>query len=1529
MIPNSPKFAGGKNLQGMVLLVVLGVLALMSVLAITFVRLTQLERAISKNYVDHTQALLCAESGVDYAVARIQDTFNGVPTAAQLTAISYQQDDDKPGLEFATKVSFNLPDDPTRSGIVSSSYVKNGDYFKLRVADLSGRLNINDSNGLWNIDTDPYPDSDTLDETVWTDKSTNKDYNDNDDIYSSHSRLQMIFEKLVNILFPDDAPEIGVAAGGALFSAREQLPGNRFSNWSQVTDALVISLEHADRPLLPGQFEDLKPHLTLHSWQDPNVIRPTFQLEISRPDDITIPSDADLNWPEPGLPPYTMTVGPMSDISDIITMARNTNIYLYSDFQTQYFEKEPRAPVNVNTCSQELLESLITPVRGHFLYEGPPCSLMDAPVSPWIKAMRASSYTWADLWRQNGYWEGTFAQFGWRAILAPHKVWGALELPANYWQHRADAWIFSPSGQWFLGNETRYGVACLTGSLGENGEYEDQNSDIHDGSIASLLSAQIYHRIHGTDLNGDGNFNSPGEIDPQPFQTWDEFTRFIYEMVDPKVRILHSRVNLPDSLQNLKQEVDYLFDDAAAKTELPPEASLDPRSGRKNDLPEYEPTTRVQRVVDLSADMENNRFPYRLADDVPAEGYQLGSAFKITGFSRYMADAVLANFNPNSQLNDFNPDSHIFRHVDKSQLTQYTAELCFQPTGTFSMQSLGLVSSANNEIRAEYNIETTMKVFYLLRHTTQAQYMTDYEQNNPNSIYEIFHESGGSFPTAGADISSGTGVVLGKYGPSLVSYPEPIRVPDSLSIDDHPYGVQPYFSKYDGYLMLSTYQLGASDWNTPISPSPRFMAPMGYRSNTGSSWKNRSLGLGGLLPVKCEDINSMFNAGGRGVMLIWDKDYTMPPKTVSSQPSGPGDWPSGPSGHGGADNPWQDRQSWVPIRQAYSDHVISYHEAAEFIRPIIEPPVGVSNYINRLGWNMPADAPLTPHVKDTEGNPVKQVQGVLYPDGAFSEAGRLLAYRSKNLGDDILRGREGTLAFWVKPNWDTGYSNRIRQLFSIGHVGKAYTHALDMLYFPSSPSPRPKLWYGWPPTNDFNMIDPPFGGYFPPEYAQDWDWAEQGAEERLALCWELRWSMADSWWPQPTHSFLFGWCWNGWYMNKDFYRMDEGIYKGSQTATDFFPFRDEGQQNYHFKEPTSSFNSLLSGYYHPHYGFYGHQWNLFGMSYRNRLEVEDLRSIDEFSTPPAPNADAVRYSINGVEVMHDITPWDYGNVMGAGTSDAMDIFWEESPHYIRGKSEPPLTHIGEGYMRFGWCEENGGPVSDCTYDDIVTWGRFVGMQLFNDPISGSGIWNQGRYLSEELDNNVIALYTSPVIDLYKEFAGDIGASHVRNLKLHSVYWTLYWPRFNWRPGTPSPNPGFKADKYNTWGNRLRHVTNSSAPGIEGVDVDRRTSDRDPVTGDWDPITMDIRNTAREEWIFSGDTDFDDNNLFSKLDQMPARAGGSSIAHFNWRKGDDLRYRVYFHLELDQMLLESPVFDDITFVFIANKPQILSWRAIIK
>lgn len=102
--------------------------------------------------------------------------------------------------------------------------------------------------------------------------------------------------------------------------------------------------------------------------------------------------------------------------------------------------------------------------------------------------------------------------------------------------------------------------------------------------------------------------------------------------------------------------------------------------------------------------------------DWDERGRRVPSPNQLRIASRAMADVLKANFNPNLHLNEINPDAMFFTHVDKTDLTRHSTELCFGPMGVFEIETVGRVNGA--VARAE----VVVKTFDVLRHTHQKHF---------------------------------------------------------------------------------------------------------------------------------------------------------------------------------------------------------------------------------------------------------------------------------------------------------------------------------------------------------------------------------------------------------------------------------------------------------------------------------------------------------------------------------------------------------------------------------------------------------------------------------------------------------------------------------------------------------------------------------------------------------------------------------------------------------------------------------------
>lgn len=120
--------------------------------------------------------------------------------------------------------------------------------------------------------------------------------------------------------------------------------------------------------------------------------------------------------------------------------------------------------------------------------------------------------------------------------------------------------------------------------------------------------------------------------------------------------------------------------------------------------------------------------------------------------SQAAADVLKANFNPNLNLNELNPDRVLFTHVDKTDLIVASTEFCFTPMGTFEIESLGRVlapksgqdcfAAADNQIVAEKKVLAVVRLFDAVRETTQAQFYQAYPFSNRTTWPETNNNRG-------------------------------------------------------------------------------------------------------------------------------------------------------------------------------------------------------------------------------------------------------------------------------------------------------------------------------------------------------------------------------------------------------------------------------------------------------------------------------------------------------------------------------------------------------------------------------------------------------------------------------------------------------------------------------------------------------------------------------------------------------------------------------------------------------------------
>ncbi len=175
-----------------------------------------------------------------------------------------------------------------------------------------------------------------------------------------------------------------------------------------------------------------------------------------------------------------------------------------------------------------------------------------------------------------------------------------------------------------------------------------------------------------------------------------------------------------------------------------------------------------------------------------------------------LPDLVKANFDPNTALNKDLPDQLKFRFLDKSDLKVWSTEGCFESTGIFRITGLGRVRGADGKLLAERHLAITVRLFDLLRQTTQKDFLAGRPLGQCHSL------STGSLPVTGAGASWKTWGPSSAPGLSTLSYPNPPTVPSSSAAD------------FDGYLGLATVEASP--------PSPLVGGRLMFLHHLDDSW---------------------------------------------------------------------------------------------------------------------------------------------------------------------------------------------------------------------------------------------------------------------------------------------------------------------------------------------------------------------------------------------------------------------------------------------------------------------------------------------------------------------------------------------------------------------------------------------------------------------------------------------------------------------------------------------------------------------
>jgi hypothetical protein len=199
------------------------------------------------------------------------------------------------------------------------------------------------------------------------------------------------------------------------------------------------------------------------------------------------------------------------------------------------------------------------------------------------------------------------------------------------------------------------------------------------------------------------------------------------------------------------------------------------------------------------------------------------------------ADVLKANFNPNSNLPEFNPPAQRLFWVGKDNLWSikpdrygmlrptpgYSTEFSFFPTGYFLITSLGRLLGTGNKIMSEAEVQAAVQLFSLYRETSQKDFLDDFWSSRKAPITEIISTN------PEPDLQPTTSNLTLQTYPEIMEYDAyagsgNCRGPD-LSQSAHLQNPYVQDAHYDGYITLATVE------NRETSPAPDFRASYNNR----------------------------------------------------------------------------------------------------------------------------------------------------------------------------------------------------------------------------------------------------------------------------------------------------------------------------------------------------------------------------------------------------------------------------------------------------------------------------------------------------------------------------------------------------------------------------------------------------------------------------------------------------------------------------------------------------------------------------
>jgi hypothetical protein len=200
------------------------------------------------------------------------------------------------------------------------------------------------------------------------------------------------------------------------------------------------------------------------------------------------------------------------------------------------------------------------------------------------------------------------------------------------------------------------------------------------------------------------------------------------------------------------------------------------------------------------------------------------------GLSPQQAALVLANANPNTDLNKFVPDASIYQCLDKADLTSSTTEFCLRSPGIFAIESVGTILAPDGTIVAQQECRAVVSAW--TEHTLSSQF----------------------------ELESDRGYGLGPAGTNIAQ-----EVANKVTVNSSRPGLNPVtsFPEYQNQGNTSTQTMANSDFADPYA-SP--LAGAGIREalwdgqlTPNAIWKPDYLSSQLLPTIKSDELDRSFD----------------------------------------------------------------------------------------------------------------------------------------------------------------------------------------------------------------------------------------------------------------------------------------------------------------------------------------------------------------------------------------------------------------------------------------------------------------------------------------------------------------------------------------------------------------------------------------------------------------------------------------------------------------------------------------------